>query len=71
MKVVGEIWGCQIIITNKVKTNATVKEKQHFIVKPGALRLLNKRGTLVEGRARSRPSARQHLCYQALCGVPL
>ncbi len=46
--VVGEIWGCQIIITNKVKTNATVKEKQHFIVKPGALRLLNKRGTLVE-----------------------
>ena len=47
-EVVGEIWGCQIIITNKVKTNATVKEKQHFIVKPGALRLLNKRGTLVE-----------------------
>ena len=46
--VVGEIWGCQIIITNKVKTNATVKEKQHFIVKPGALRLINKRGTLVE-----------------------
>ena len=46
--VVGEIWGCQIIITNKVKTNTTVKEKQHFIVKPGALRLINKRGTLVE-----------------------
>lgn len=47
-EVVGEIWGCQIIITNKVKTNNTVKEKQHFIVKPGALRLINKRGTLVE-----------------------
>ena len=46
--VVGEIWGCQILITNKVKTNATVKEKQHFIVKPGALRLVNKRGTLIE-----------------------
>ena len=47
-EVVGEIWGCQIIITNKVKTNNTVKEKQHFIVKPGALRLINKRGTIVE-----------------------
>lgn len=47
-EVVGEIWGCQIIITNKVKTNDTVKEKQHFIVKPGALKLINKRGTLVE-----------------------
>lgn len=47
-EVVGEIWGCQIIITNKVKTNNTVKEKQHFIVKPGALKLINKRGTLVE-----------------------
>lgn len=46
--VVGEIWGCQILITNKVKTNTTIKEKQHFIVKPGALRLVNKRGTLVE-----------------------
>lgn len=46
--VVGEIWGCQILITNKVKNNTTVKEKQHFIVKPGALRLVNKRGTLVE-----------------------
>jgi len=46
--VVGEIWGCQILITNKVKNNTTVKEKQHFIVKPGALRLVNKRGTLIE-----------------------
>lgn len=46
--VVGEIWGCQILITNKIKNNTTVKEKQHFIVKPGALRLINKRGTLIE-----------------------
>ena len=46
--VVGEIWGCQILITNKVKNDTTVKEKQHFIVKPGALRLVNKRGTLIE-----------------------
>lgn len=47
-EVVGEIWGCQIIISNKVKTNTTVKEKSYFIVKPGALRLINKQGTLVE-----------------------
>jgi hypothetical protein len=46
--VVGEIWGCQILISNKIKTDTTVKEKSYFIVKPGALRLVNKRGTLVE-----------------------
>ena len=47
-EVVGEIWGCQILITNKIKNNTTVSEKSHFIVKPGALRLVNKRGTQVE-----------------------
>jgi hypothetical protein len=47
-EVVGEIWGCQILISNKIKTDTTVKEKSYFIVKPGALRLVNKRGTLVE-----------------------
>lgn len=46
--IVGEIWGCQIMLSNKVKTDNTVKEKNHYIVKPGALRLVNKRGTLVE-----------------------
>ncbi len=46
--VVGEIWGCQILISNKIKTDTTVNEKNHFIVKPGALRLVNKRGTQVE-----------------------
>lgn len=47
-EVVGEIWGCQILITNKVKEDTTQKEKSYFIVKPGALRLINKRGTLIE-----------------------
>lgn len=47
-EVVGEVWGCQILISNKIKTDTTVKEKNHFIVKPGALRLVNKRGTQVE-----------------------
>ncbi len=47
-EVVGEIWGCQILISNKIKTDTTVKEKSYFIVKPGALRLVNKRGTQVE-----------------------
>lgn len=46
--VVGEIWGCQILISNKIKADTTVNEKNHFIVKPGALRLVNKRGTQVE-----------------------
>lgn len=47
-EIVGEVWGCQILISNKIKTDTTVKEKSYFIVKPGALRLVNKRGTLVE-----------------------
>lgn len=47
-EVVGEVWGCQILISNKIKTDTTVKEKNYFIVKPGALRLVNKRGTQVE-----------------------
>lgn len=44
----GEVWGCEIVISNKVRDNAQVKEKNYFIVKPGALRLVNKQGALVE-----------------------
>ena len=44
----GEVWGCEIVITNKVRDNAKVKEKNYFIVKPGALRLVNKQGALVK-----------------------
>lgn len=44
----GEVWGCEIVVSNKVRENAQVKEKNYFIVKPGALRLVNKQGALVE-----------------------
>lgn len=44
----GEVWGCEIVVSNKVRDNAQVKEKNYFIVKPGALRLVNKQGALVE-----------------------
>ena len=44
---VGEIFGCQIIVSNKLK-NATYANEEAYIVKPGALRLLLKRDTLVE-----------------------
>lgn len=44
----GEVWGCEIVITNKVRDNARTREKNYFIVKPGALRLVNKQGALVE-----------------------
>ena len=44
---VGEIYGCQIIVSNKLK-NATPANELAFIVKPGALRLILKRDTLVE-----------------------
>ena len=44
----GEVWGCEIVVSGKVRENAQVKEKNYFIVKPGALRLVNKQGALVE-----------------------
>ena len=40
---VGEIYGCQVIVSNKLKTSG-----EAFIVKPGALRLILKRDTLIE-----------------------
>lgn len=45
---VGEIWGCQIIISAKLKRDGATGEKAHYILKPGALRLVNKTGTQVE-----------------------
>lgn len=45
---VGEIWGCQIVISQKIGLNPATGEKQHYILKPGALRLVNKTGTMVE-----------------------
>ena len=41
--VVGEFQGCQVIVSNKLATPKTI-----YIVKPGALRIFLKRGTLVE-----------------------
>ena len=41
--VVGEYQGCQVIVTNKLKTSKNI-----YIVKPNALRIFLKRGTLVE-----------------------
>lgn len=41
--VVGEYQGCQVMVSNKLKTSGHI-----FIVKPGALRIFLKRGVLVE-----------------------
>lgn len=40
---IGEIYGCQVVITNRLKSKS-----EAFIIKPGALRLFLKRDTLVE-----------------------
>ena len=40
---VGEYQGCQVIVSNKLKTSGTI-----YIVKPNALRLIMKRGAQVE-----------------------
>ena len=44
---VGEIYGCQVIVSNKLK-KAAAADEEAYIVKPGALRLILKRDTLVE-----------------------
>ena len=44
---VGEIYGCQIIVSNKLKASNSYDENA-YIVKPGALRLILKRDTLIE-----------------------
>ena len=41
--VVGEYQGCQVIVSNKLRTSKNI-----YIVKPNALRIFVKRGTLVE-----------------------
>lgn len=41
--VVGEYQGCQVMVSNKLKTS-----KEIYIVKPGALRIFMKRGAMVE-----------------------
>ena len=47
---VGETNGCQIIVSNRLRGNKTKagKDEDAFIIKPGALRLILKRDTLVE-----------------------
>lgn len=44
---VGEIYGCQVIVSNKLKKSNDYDEEA-YIVKPGALRLIQKRDTLME-----------------------
>lgn len=41
--IVGEYMGCQVIVSNKLKAS-----KDIFIVKPGALKIILKRGVMVE-----------------------
>ena len=44
---VGQIFGCDVIVTNRLRQTAVAGEKA-FIVKPGALRLILKRDTMLE-----------------------
>lgn len=44
---VGEIYGCQVIVSNKLKADSPANEVA-YIVKPGALKVLLKRDTLME-----------------------
>lgn len=44
---IGEVFGCQVIISNKLK-QAQADDEVAYIVKPGALRLILKRDTIIE-----------------------
>lgn len=44
--VVGMIWGCQVVVSNKI--TKTANSYSNFIVKPGALAIYMKRDTLLE-----------------------
>ena len=46
--VVGMIWGCQVVVSNKIKADETSGNYTNFIVKPGALAIYMKRDTLLE-----------------------
>ena len=45
---VGEIYGCQIIVSNKLKDDTHDYDEEAYVVKPGALRLILKRDTQIE-----------------------
>ena len=44
--VIGEVWGCQICVSNKIKASGS--KYTNYIVKPGALAIYLKRGVEVE-----------------------
>lgn len=46
--VIGMIWGCQVVISNKIKLDSMSGKFVNFIVKPGALAIYMKRDTLLE-----------------------
>lgn len=45
---VGMIHGCQVVVSNKLAKNGDTTTNDAYIVKPGALRIITKRGVLVE-----------------------
>ena len=46
--VVGEVWGCQILLSNRIRENKAKGEKCIYILKKGALRLVSKQGVRLE-----------------------
>ena len=45
---VGEIWGCQLVASNRLKPSASAKNRKSYIVRPGALGLVMKKDVTVE-----------------------
>jgi hypothetical protein len=45
---IGDIWGCQIVPSNRLKPGTSDKNRKSYIMKPGAIGIVNKRGTQAE-----------------------
>ena len=48
--IIGGIWGCQVRPSNRLSVASTAKNRKSYIVRPGALGFVSKRGVLAESK---------------------
>ena len=65
---IGEIWGCQVRPTNRLTAASTAKNRKSYIVKPGALGFVSKRGVQVEQKREADYFRTMHIASKL--GIP-
>ena len=65
---IGEIWGCQVRPTNRLSATSTAKNRKSYIVKPGALGFVSKRGVQVEQKREADYFRTMHIASKL--GIP-